>query len=196
MMVLGYIVSDRRIKGVDGFVEQVADISLADSTKPILIVGWNNAKKHSGYTSILEKCLGDNIYWTFSKSESRSDFEDDLERFYNIIYNNILNNIKYNYINIFKLKYNKIKKLYSILFSKENKNIYISNDMIYIPYEGSILGLSLSILEYCGIKTEKVLQRIKSNPSNNVVEDNDKFVFKLTKHLGNKKYAMPYFISS
>jgi hypothetical protein len=169
---------------------------LADSTKPILVVGWKNAKNCDGYTSILEKQLGGNIYWTFSKSESRSDFEEDLQTFYSIIYNNILNNINYNYINIFKLKYNKIKKLYNILFSSENKNIYISNGVVYIPYEGGILGLSLTVLEYCGIKTEKVLQRIKSNPNNNVFEDDNKFVFKLTKRLGNKKYAVPYFISS
>ena len=67
--------------------------------------------------------------------------------------------------------------------------------MVYIPYDGNIMGLSLSVLEYCGIKTEKVLQRIKSNPSNNVVEDDNKLVFKLTKRLGGKKYAVPYFIS-
>ena len=196
MKTLGYIVTDRKLKNIDGFVEQVNDISLTDSTKPILVVGWKNAKNYDGYTSILEKQLWNNIYWTFNKSESRSDFEEDLQMFYNIIYNNILNNINYHYIDIFKLKYNKLKKLYSILSSREDKNIYISNGVVYILHEGSVLGLSLTVLEYCGIKTEKVLQRIKSNPNNNVFEDDNKFVFKLTNRLGNKKYAVPYFISS
>jgi hypothetical protein len=195
-MVLGYIVTDKKINNIDGFVEQVNDISLADSTKPILIIGWNKAKKHSGYSSILNKTLGENIYWTFSKLENRSAFEEDLEHFYNIIYNNILNNINYYYVNIFKLKYNKLKKLYSILFSSKNKSIYISNGMVYVPYENGVLGLSLTVLNYCGIKTEKILQKIKSNPNNNVFEDDNKFVFKLAKRLGNKKYAVPYFISS
>ena len=85
MKTLGYIVTDRKLKDIDGFVEQVNDISLADSTKPILVVGWKNAKNCDGYTSILEKQLGENIYWTFSKSESRSDFEEDLQTFYSII---------------------------------------------------------------------------------------------------------------
>ena len=196
MKTLGYIVTDRKLKDIDGFVEQVNNISLADSTKPILVVGWKNAKNCDGYTCISEKQLGENIYWTFSKSESRSDFEADLQTFYSIIYNNILNNINYNYIDIFKLKYNKLKKLYSILSSREYKNIYISIGFVYILHESSVLGLSLTVLEYCGIKTEKVLQRIKSNPNNNVFEDDNKFVFKLTKRLGNKKYAVPYFISS
>ena len=195
-MTLGYIVTDRKLKNIDGFVEQVDDISLTDSTKPILIIGWEKAKKHKDYTSILEKQLGDNLYWTFSKSESRVDFEDDLESFYNIIYNNILNKINYIYIDICKLKYSKVKKLYNIIFSKEIKNIYISNNILYIPYDGSVLGVSMTMLEYCGIHRDKVLSKIRSNPSNIVIEDNDKVVFKIVRRLGNKKYALPYFIST
>jgi hypothetical protein len=193
-MILGYIVTDRKLTNIDGFVEQVNDISLADSTKPILIVGWKKAKLDPRYESILEKQLDENVFWTFSKSESRSDFEDDLKIFYNIIYNNILNKINYYYINIFKLKYNNIKKLYNIILNyKEIKNIYLNNNILYIPHDGGILGLSLNELEYCGIPAKKVLDRIKSKGIN-IIEDNKKFIFKLSKQLGNKKYALPYFI--
>lgn len=191
-MILGYIVCDKKIKNLDGFVVQVDNISLADTTKPILIVGWKNAKQDPRYKSILDKQLDENVFWTFSRTESRSDFEEDLKLYYSYIYNNILNNIIYNNINIFKLKYNKIKKLFNIL---KNKNIYLSNNMLYIPHEGRILGLSISILEYCGIKKEKILEKIKKLNSN-IFEDNTKFIFKLSKQLGDKKYAIPYFISS
>lgn len=195
-MILGYIVTDRKLKNIDGFVEQVGDISLADPTKPILIVGWKKAKEDKRYSTILDKQLDENVFWTFSKTESRSDFEDDLENFYSIIYNNILNNINYYYINIFKLKYNNIKKLYNIILNKEKiKNIYLSKELLYIPHEGKVLGLSLSVLEYCGIPMKKILDRIKSNGIN-IIEDDRKFIFKLSKQFGNKKYAIPYFISS
>ena len=191
-MILGYIVSERKIKNIDSFVEQVDDISLADSTKPILIVGWKNAKKDPRYTSILDKQIDENLFWTFSKTESRADFEEDLKLFYNYIYNNILNNIIYNNINIFKLKYNKIKKLFNII---KNKNIYLSNNILYIPHEGRILGLSISILEYCKIPRWKILKKI-NELNGKIIEDNNKVVFKLQKQLGDKKYAIPYFISS
>lgn len=195
-MILGYIVTEKKLKNIDGFVEQVDDISLADTTKPILIVGWKKAKEHPKYSTILEKHLDENVYWTFSKSESRSDFEDDLRIFYNIIYNNILNNISYYYINIYKLKYSDLKKLYNIiLISGKVKNIYLSKSLLYIPYESTILGISLSVLEYCGVPTDKVLNKIKSKGIN-IIEDNGKFIFKLSKQLGNNKYAIPYFISS
>ena len=59
-----------------------------------------------GKLDILEKELEPGVFWTFKKSESRSDFEQDLKNFYKYIFNNILNNINYYYINIFKLKYN------------------------------------------------------------------------------------------
>ena len=194
-MILGYIVTDRKLTNIDGFVEQVNDISLADSTKPILIVGWKKAKEDPRYESILDKQLDENVFWTFSKTESRSDFEDDLKIFYNIIYNNILNNINYYYINIFKLKYNNIKKLYNIILnSKEIKSIYLSRDILYIPYEGKVLGLSLQVLEYCKISKEKIINKIKEREIE-VIEDNKKSIFKLSKQLGNKKYAVPYFIS-
>ena len=191
-MILGYIVSDKKIKNIDGFVVQVDDISLANATKPILIVGWKNAKKDPRYKSILDKQLDENVFWTFSKTESRIDFEEDLKQYYSYIYNNILSNIIYNNINIFKLKYNKIKKLFNII---KNKNIYLSNNLLYIPHEGNILGLSLSILEYCKVPREKVLKKIKEL-GGNIIEDNNKLTFKLSKQLGNKKYAIPYFISS
>lgn len=193
-MILGYIVTDKNIKGLNGFVEQVSNINEADSAKPILIVGWKNAKKYEGYKNILNRKLCDGVFWTFSKTESRSDFEEDIKKFYKYIYNIILNNINYYYINIFKLKYNKIKKIINILNSRELKNIYISNSIMYIPYDNNILGISLKIIEYCGINRNKIINKIKKNPNNIILEDNKFKIFKLSKELGNKKYALPYFM--
>ena len=193
-MVLGYIVTEKRIKGIKGFVEQIEDISDADSTKPILVVGWENAKLFETYNGILDKKLADGVFWTFSKTESRSDFEDDLDKFYSYIYNNILNNIRYYYINIFKLNYNKIKKLINIIDYSERKNIYINNDFVYIPYKGNILGISLPMLEYCGIGKEKVVERIRKNPNNVFLDDTKRNVLTVSLALGNKRYALPYFV--
>jgi hypothetical protein len=39
-MVLGYIVSDKKLKNIDGFVEQVNDISLADTTTVVSAI-WS-----------------------------------------------------------------------------------------------------------------------------------------------------------
>ena len=191
---LGYIISDNVIREKNSFVGYVKDISEADPTKPILYIGYKNAKKVEGYKNIIDNKIKDNIFWTFKKPESRSDYEIDLENFYKYIINNILDNINYYYINIIYIKYNKLKKLYNILFNyREQKYIYISKNMIYFLYENNTYGISLSLLEYMGISTEKILQRIKSNKSNNIVYDKTEKVHKILKEVGyDNKYSIPY----
>lgn len=198
MKKFGYIVSKTKINNLKGFVELVDDISLADSTKPILVVGYKEAKSicPNEKFNILEKSIGDNMFWTFKKTESRVDFDRDINWFYKYVINNILDKIKYYYINVYNLKYNKIKKLYKILFSNDKKYIYISKGMIYFLYEKkSILGISLRMLNYAGISSKKVISKLKSNPSNIFYDDDYPLVVELKKDIGNKKYAMPYFIS-
>lgn len=194
MAKLGYIISDNVINEKNSFVGYVNDISEADPTKPILYIGYKNAKKVEGYKNILDKKIKDNIFWTFKKTESRSDYEIDLENFYKYIINNILDNKNYYYINIIYIKYNKLKKLYNILFNyREQKYIYISKNMIYFQYENNTYGISLSLLEYMGISTEKILQRIKSNKSNNIIYDKTEKVHKILKEVGyDNKYSIPY----
>ena len=86
---LGYIISDNVIREKNSFVGYVKDISEADPTKPILYIGYKKAKSIEGYKNILEKKINNNIFWTFKKTESRSDYEIDLEKFYKYIINNI-----------------------------------------------------------------------------------------------------------
>ena len=49
MSKLGYIISDRKISDLRDCVGNVKDISQADLTKPILYIGYKNAKKVKGY---------------------------------------------------------------------------------------------------------------------------------------------------
>ena len=94
-MIIGYIITDKKMNGINILVGQVNDISLADPSKPILIVGWDKAKENEKYSSILDKQLDDNLFWTFSKSENRSDFEDDLVKFYLLCYNRVIERTRY-----------------------------------------------------------------------------------------------------
>lgn len=194
MKILGYIVTDRRIKGVEDFVCQVDDVSLADTTKPILFVGWRKIKNDVRYKNILDNKLDENVFWTFSPSEDKSKFEENLLSFYEYIINNILYNIKYYYINIFKLKYNNIKKIYNIISSIEDKSIYISKDMVYIPYNGNVLGVSLQVLEFCRIAKGKVVEKIKSMANVTLVDDSSALVKKFSRYVKGDRYVIPYLL--
>ena len=195
MEKLGYIISKQKIKNVLDFVEVVKDISeINDPTKPFLIVGMEEAKKLCKNFSILEKRIEKHVFWTFSKTERRVDYEKDLDNFYNFVLEYNIKNIKYYYINILTIKYNKIKKLINILNNSDKKYIYISKDMIYIYYEDYILGISLSILEYIGISPKKIISKINENKNNIIFTNNSFLNYRMKNIIRNKEYLTSYFM--
>lgn len=194
MKTLGYIVTEKKLSGVYGFVKQVSDVSDADLTKPTLIVGWELAKQFDGY-NILDRRLGDNLFWTFSRTENRSTLESDLMKFYEFVKKKAVENCDYKFVSIFQLTLEKAKKLVSILNSSRKRNIYISNDIVYVKYGNTVVGVSLMELEYCKINPDKVLKKINGNTNLRVFTDNDWKIQKLERFLGNKKYAVLCFIT-
>ncbi|MBR6516667.1 MAG: hypothetical protein IKT40_07390 [Bacilli bacterium] len=195
MQKLGYIVSKTNIKESVGFVEVVNSYEdIKDFTKPILIVGLNEAKKFKDGFSILNKRIDKNIFWTFTKMERRIDYEKDIIDFYNHVLTVNINNLAYKYINLLNLSKNKCKNMLKLLNNSEHKYIYISNDMIYCYYNNNVFGFSLSIAEYCGIKKNKILRKLKSN-NHITISYNDYFIDNnIKKLLNNKRYAIAYFM--
>lgn len=192
MGTLGYIVSDRKIRNIEGFVAQVDDLSKTEPSKPVLIVGWEAAKRHPMYRNVLDRRLSENVFWTFSKTESRSDFDDDIANFYKYILDNILDNINYYYYNIFKLRYNNIKIIYNIILNSEIILYY--DNMIYIAHGSDVYGLSLSVMSYIGIKPEKVVGKLMS-AGKNVITEETKNIYRLMRYAGGKRYAVPVLYS-
>ena len=196
MQKLGTIVSKRAIKDVVGFVEVVKDMeSVNDSTKPILVIGLEEAKKQGKEFSILNKRLDSNLFWTFGKTERRTDHERDIQNFYEYVLNKSIKNIKYYYINIFKLRYNKVKKLLDIIYNTNKKYIYINNDIIYIYYNNYLLVISLTMTDYMGVDRKKIIRKLRQNKYN-IVYYHNTFLDEKMKEIANKKqYILPYFMS-
>ena len=196
MRKLGTIVSKRKINDVVGFVEVVKDITEVNNpTKPILVIGLNEAKKLKEDFCILEKELDKDLFWTFGKTEKRNDHEKDIDKFYEYILNKEIENIKYYYINFFKLRYNKIKNILNIINNENYKYIYINKNIIYIYYSNYIMGISLTVLEYLGIDKKKIFHRLKRNPKNIIQYQTPFLTDKMRKVVNNKKYIIPYFMS-
>lgn len=196
MNILGSIVTKKNIKENIGFVEIVNDIECVnDKTKPILIIGYKEAKLLYPNISILEKKISNNIFWTFSKNEKKYEYDKDIKWFYNYVIISAINNINYYYINIINLKYNQIKNIINILNNNIKKYIYINNNIIYIYYNNYILGLSLEMTDYAGFERNKILKYVK-NSYNSVIKYSDAFLdLSLKKIINNKKYVIPYFMS-
>lgn len=196
MKILGSIVSKRKIKDVVGFVEVVNDISkVSDSTKPILIVGLSEAKKLISNFSILEKSVGEDIFWTYGRTEKRDEHEFDLKSFYDYVLESAIKDIKYYYVNLLTIKLNSVKKLINILNNGDKKYIYISNNIFYVYYNNYILGVSLDITSWLNISKKKILSKLHSNP-NNIISYSDSFLsYDIKRIINNKKYVTPYFMS-
>ena len=187
--------SDKKINGLDVSVAQVDDVLKADPLRPILIVGWEKAKHNELYKSILDKQLSENLFWTFSKTESRSDFEDDLKKFYSICYDKVVASIRYYYVNLLSISHKKLIELCKIVSDPSvRKNIYIHKSMVYVPYKGNVLGVSLSVAEFCKVSEDRIRRFILSTKSNVIVDDSNFKVKKIVRNLENKRYAVPYLI--
>lgn len=177
------------------FIGLVSNIKEADSIKPILIIGWKNAQKDPDYTSSLHKQLTKTKFWTFSRTERRSDLEQDVEAFYSFCIDECKKQIKYYYINPFSISITKTKHLCEILFTQTN-TIYITNNMMYVLYNNSVLGISFRVLNYIGISVKKLYSRLYKNKQNTIIKDDNKQVIELKSYLNSEDlYLIPYLIS-
>ena len=200
MKKLAYILSDNKINGLRPYVELINDIELYDQRKPLLIVGMANAKKFAGDKfSILNRQISEKVFWTFKRTERRQDFENDLILFYNNIFNNIINNINYYYINLIKINFNKIKKLYNILFTSDHNNkkyFFIKNDMLFfLLEENKVIGISFRLLKYCKISKKKVYLKIKNIPNSVIGFENSEGLSDFKEDVRGNEYIMPYIMS-
>ena len=81
-MCIANIVTKRKIT-FDSLICKCKSINDIDSTKPTLIIGWEEVKSIYGKNiSILEKQIDEKTFWTFDKTERRNDYEKDINAFY------------------------------------------------------------------------------------------------------------------
>ena len=204
MEKLGYIVSDKRPRGVKGFVGVVDDISKipSDTTKPVLVIGYEKAKSYFGdKISLLNRKISDTIFWTFLKTEKRIDFEDDLEKFYKFVINYHISKLKYCYINVLTFNYNKIKRVMSLFYNGKVKYIYIDDKMLYFLYNDAktntfmTMGISTSLVKYCGYDVSKIIKKITAIKDINICNNASECVKTIRDEIRGKEYSIPYFMS-
>lgn len=172
-MFLARIVSKGNIEEVPFFIEVTSETG--DFSVPTLIIGKKRAVELFGAENVhvLDKKIKENVYWTFAKNERRVDYEEDIKNFIDSVRKKITSGIKYYFVNIFTEKLSFLKKLIEYIYNEEQKSVFITPKHIYIYSGKSVIGLSRPDFDYAGIDSDKVVRKIKSNPHNTVIFEED-----------------------
>ena len=169
---IGNIVAKSLSYKVDDCYNKCLSLSAIENELPTLIIGLENARNSIEDFSILKKQYkGGMLWWTFSKTERRVDYDADIEEFYKFCINKIVDKVNYVNIDIINLNINKIKEHLNLLVNKDNNRYYfIDNNKFLFIYDfedtNTIFGVSLSTCAFFGIKKKKVIDLIKSNKKN------------------------------
>jgi hypothetical protein len=154
MVILGYILATSKVRDVPGYIEVINDVSLADASLPLLIVGYENAKSNINGFTPLERVYEDGrVRWILSKTEHRGEYEKGLKEFYEYVVASITDKCKYAYVNVTKMHQKEIDSLKAKLqASKPDLTVWDSWNMDYVLSGDTVYGVSKEIVDYCGLK--------------------------------------------
>lgn len=161
---------------------------------PTLIIGWAQAKTLIPNADILHKHYGD-VWWTFSKTERRCDYEDDIIEFYKHAIISRMNTIKYVYLDLVNFRLNSWKKIIQFAKSNKKKIVFFTRNknfmFVYSEEYNTIFGISLTLCEYIGIGKNRVIKLIKNG---DVIHDTSFIDGDMRKVIGNNThYILPLY---
>lgn len=191
----GYILSERKIDKVSKTIGIVTDADEIPNGSPRLIVGIKQAKASGMYKNILEKQLDENTWWCFDKNESRTEFNEAIETFTRMCLNRAISDSKYFYVDLSKLTLKSARKLVYEAFHGKDIWAYEDGDMLYFTLDGNVFGIHLVVLEYMGVKREKLMAVLQKNEGVRIVNERKKSVLGIRKYTDGRKYAVPLIFS-
>ena len=163
MIIVGNIVTEEGITNIPNNFNVINFESYQKETSiPTLFIGWENTKKILPQSSILNKKIADNLYWTFSPTEKRTIFENDLKSFIQKSYQDFTKNIPYYSLDPVILKIKTTEELLQKLQKfKESFTYLYGNRIVYIYYNSSIISLDLELLKFISFDDNEILEYLK-----------------------------------
>jgi len=159
MKKIGNIITNSKIEFPDYFeVYNNLDFTI---NNPTLIVGFKLTQKlFPDDIKVSTNEIKENIYWTFTNTEKRSNFEVDLELFTNKCIEFQIKDVKYVFVDVIQYKSSKLIKIVRKLLSISNKISVASNKMVYVYGENIIFGIDLDMCQFVGLSKKKVIDKI------------------------------------
>jgi len=163
---------------------------------PTLILGFDYVNKHYPEFDVMDRKLGENLYWTVKRTEKRDKYEEDLSWFITKVLTDLISEISYVFVDPIQYNSRTIRKVIRKFHSMENKIAYQNGQMLYIYAEKIIFGVDLKLLKYIGLDYNKIKEKLISKSS--VFLTNDKILIeykKTVEELDNQVRYIPYLFS-
>ena len=149
--VLGNIITDATIKMSMPY-NIVSDTTDIINGLPTLIIGKDFASGIIGDDfNINKKRYSDDVWWTFGRRECRWEHEDDLMAFEKYCIQRFCDSFSYKYVDVSTFSLGRIKSFLKFCTNKEEKYFSVKGGSflyIYIPATKTVLGVSLSLMDY------------------------------------------------
>lgn len=165
-MVLGYIVTDQPISKdiyVSKKIKVISYDKYVETDTPTLLLGWEKVNELYPETSILNKKIRKDLYWTFSIKEKRGICENDIKEFILKLNEDFVKDVKFTNIDPIIYKINDINKLISKITKFSGSFAYLYLYKLYFYNNGVIYHIDLNQLEYIGMDKELFLDYVKNN---------------------------------
>jgi hypothetical protein len=163
---------------------------------PTLILGFDYVNKHYTDFDVMDRKLGENLYWTVKRTEKRDKYEEDLSWFVTKVLTDLISEISYVFVDPIQYNSRTIRKVIRKFHSMENKVTYQNGQMLYIYAEKIIFGVDLKLLKYIGLDYNKIKEKIIKKSL--VFLTNDKILIeykKTVEELDNQVRYIPYLFS-
>ena len=149
--VLGNIITDTTIKMSMPY-NMVSDTTDIIEGLPVLIIGKDYASGILGeeFDINRKKCRED-VWWTFGRRECRWEYEDDLVAFERLCIQRFCESFSYKYVDVSAFTLGRLKSFLSFCTNKEEKYFSVKRNSflyIYMPATKTVLGVSLSLMDY------------------------------------------------
>ena len=128
---------------------------------PTLVTSYEWVSENYTDYDIYDKKLGDNLYWTFARTERRDIFALDVEEFVTLVNQKLVEKVDYVLLDLILFHKSTINKIIRKIFSLPNKIAFKHKDMIYIYGDKFIFGVDLDLIKYMGLDVNRIEIKIK-----------------------------------
>lgn len=192
-MEIANIVTDKKLNlGPEFNVVDTMD-EIVYKNLPTLVIGYKEICDiySKDVVNVLKRNVSKNIFWTFNKNVDRDIYHSDIEDFIRHVYKAATSNLNFVDLDVIQFSTKKLRKIVKKLLNTSDFITYKSNNNVLFLYSNNLIfGIDLHLLEYVGLDTQKIEDKIKLKSS--VFLSGDEILIEYNNHLERLNYELKY----